>query len=98
MRFRRSPLKINYYVKKLLRQVEITQACPGCGRMDNLAMRDRVISYTNDKTEYYVGCNCGWMGPTADNPIMAAVKWEARSMFVQRSLAQFANELNKESK
>ncbi len=73
-------MKLNYYLKDQLQQMEIHQPCPGCGRMNKLAMRDKVISYVHEKTEYYVGCNCGWMGPTADNPILAAVKWECRAM------------------
>jgi hypothetical protein len=74
-------MKLNYYLKDQLQWLEIHQPCPGCDRMDKLAIRDKVISYMHDKTEYYVGCNCGWMGPTADNPILAAVKWECRAIF-----------------
>lgn len=73
-------MKLNYYLKDQPKQLDIFHPCPGCGRMNNLAMRDKVISYMHDKTEYYVGCNCGWMGPTADNPILAAGKWEARAI------------------
>jgi predicted RNA-binding Zn-ribbon protein involved in translation (DUF1610 family) len=78
-------MKLPYYEKHYLRQVEVTHNCPGCGKMDKLAMRSKVISYMHDKTEYYVGCNCGWMGPIADNPILAGIKWDARAMISQLS-------------
>jgi hypothetical protein len=81
-------MKINYYLKEMLKTLEITQACPGCGRMDKIAMRSKVISYQHDKTEYYLGCNCGWMGPPADNPVLAGVKWEARCIFKRLSEAK----------
>ena len=77
-------MKLPYYEEHYLRQVGVTQVCPGCGRMDKLSVRSKVNSYVHNQTEFYIGCNCGWLGPVADNPIIAAVKWECRSIIIDR--------------
>jgi hypothetical protein len=80
---------LNYYdSRKRLNQVEVVQKCPGCGQMRNLTMRSKVNSYAHDLKEWYVGCNCGWLGPTAANPTLAAVKWEAKAIIVGRGAVQ----------
>ena len=78
-------MKLPYYEDHFLRQVEVTQCCPGCGRIDKLTVRSQVNSYVHNTTEYYIECNCGWLGPTAMSPIIAAVKWEARAMIIDLS-------------
>jgi hypothetical protein len=78
-------MKLPYYDHHFLREVAVFQACPGCGKLDKLSMRSKVISYAHDGMEYYVGCNCGWMGPVADNPLIAAVKWECRAIIKELS-------------
>lgn len=78
-------MKLPYYDHHFLRNVDVFSTCPGCGKLDKLSMRSKVTSYAHDKTEYYVGCNCGWLGPTAENPLIAAVKWECRSIIKELS-------------
>ena len=70
---------INYYLKFTLHQLEIHEPCPGCGRIDQLAVRDIVISYMRCRTDYYIGCNCGWRGPSAINPVVAGEAWDIRN-------------------
>lgn len=78
-------MKLPYYENHFLRYVAVFQTCPGCGHMDKLTMRSKVNSYVHNKTEYYIGCNCGWLGPTADDPLIAAVKWEVRSFIYDKA-------------
>ena len=70
---------INYYLKFELHQLEIHERCPGCGRIDQLAVREILISYMKCRTDYYIGCNCGWRGPSAINPVVAAEAWDIRN-------------------
>ena len=71
-------MRINYYLGSILRRVEVDQPCPGCGTVDRLAVHSRMVSYTNDKTIYYIGCGCGWLGPAAEDATKAAQAWDFR--------------------
>ena len=70
---------LNYYLKFELHQLEIHERCPGCGKIDQLAVREIVISYMRCRTDYYIGCNCGWHGPSDINPVRAAEAWDIRN-------------------
>jgi hypothetical protein len=72
-------MELNYYLKFTLHQLEVCEPCPGCGMIDQLAVREIVISYFRNRTDYYIGCNCGWHGPAAINPIVAAAAWDIRN-------------------
>jgi hypothetical protein len=76
-------MKLNYYHKADMHQVEVFQACPGCGKLDQLFVRQRVTSYMHDYAEYCIGCNCGWDGPLAKKPIDAATAWDMRFYYIE---------------
>ncbi len=78
---------INYYEGKKLQHIEIHTACPGCGRLDKLAMHEMVKSYMHNRKVYYLACACGWQGPEAEKPMMAGVKWEARALIQQLAVS-----------
>ncbi len=70
---------LSYYLNDEVHQVYVTEPCPGCDLVENLAIFTKTISYANDRIEYHVGCNkCGWMGPHAPNPVKAAQLWDSR--------------------
>ena len=71
-------MELNYYLKDKLHQLEVQEPCPGCGKIDQLAVRKKVISYCNNRADYWIGCNCGWMGPTYKTPLEAATAWDLR--------------------
>jgi hypothetical protein len=71
-------VELNYYLKDKLHQLEIHEPCPGCGKIDQLAVHDLVTSCMHDRRDWWIGCNCGWSGPTVDNPIEAAKAWDIR--------------------
>lgn len=73
-------MQLNYYLNDNLRQVEIHQPCPGCGEVEKLAMHSLQISWMHDRTEWYVGCSCGWRGPGMPTPPAAAQEWDMRSL------------------
>ncbi len=73
-------MRVPYFAGNTTRYVEVFSACPGCGRIYDLAMHDVVQSYMHDQRVWYIGCKCGWRGPDAQNAVMAAVKWDARAM------------------
>lgn len=85
-----------YYDKSILKTVEVAHGCPGCGKISELAMRSKVNSYVHNKTEFYVGCNCGWMGPVAESPVIAAVKWDVREMIRSRYPSAVSKEKREE--
>jgi len=71
-------MELPYYQGKTLLSVNVYESCPGCKQMEQLSMRSKVNSYCHERIEYFVGCNCGWLGPTACNPMLAAEKWDIR--------------------
>jgi C4-type Zn-finger protein len=71
-------MELNYYMKDELHKVEVTLPCPGCGRLETLAMHVKVISYCNNKRKFHVGCSCGWEGPEMNIAERAALLWDAR--------------------
>ena len=83
---RRMNMKLNYYLVNqpqpvkagILYQLEVNLPCPGCARIDQLAVREIVISWCRNRTDYFIGCNCGWHGPAANTPIEAAKLWDIR--------------------
>lgn len=77
-----------YFVGQVMRLVEVNYPCPGCGKANELSVRSKVNSFVHHHTEYYIGCNCGWMGPVADKPLIAAVKWDCRSIIKELSEAK----------
>ena len=77
-------MRVPYYEGKDLKSILVQMKCPGCGRIDNLVMHDRVVSHCYGRSAYWVGCNCGWTGPEADNPALAAIKWDVRAVIVKK--------------
>lgn len=71
-------MDLNYYFTDKVRQLQVNQPCPGCGRINGLAVHDMRISYMKNKIQYWIGCSCGWRGPVADNPSQAVAAWDHR--------------------
>lgn len=74
-------MKLNFYKNDELEFVEVFAPCPGCDEIENLAIFTKVISYCNKRVDYHIGCNkCGWMGPHAKDPEVAAKLWDTRAI------------------
>jgi C4-type Zn-finger protein len=71
-------MELNYYYKDRLGKLEVFIPCPGCGRIDHLAVHWEQIGYLKNKIRYWIGCSCGWKGPDADHPDLASEAWEIR--------------------
>jgi hypothetical protein len=72
-------MELNYYLGSTLHQLEVREPCPGCGRIDQLAVHDKVISHAHHLIDYWIGCNCGWCGPVYRDPLEAADVWDTRN-------------------
>jgi hypothetical protein len=76
-------MELNYYIKDELHHLVVNQPCPGCGKMDQLVVHKKVISYCNNRADYWIGCNCGWTGPIAKAPYPAATSWDMRFIYIE---------------